>query len=277
MTVTVASFRKDFAPTFGNASQYPDDVIQYWISMAQLMLGINTGAPPSVCSFTGQAGNPPATSNVLTVTAIAFGSLSMIPLLLEGANVPSTLAIVEQLTGNPGDVGTYQLNQVAAIAAENMVAIRGGTTVGSNPFWGPSSLTADSPPTTIADFAIEMWVAHQIVLEKQAMAAAAAGGDPGTKIGVISNKSVNGVSVGFDVGAITGDSAGKSAGYYNQTIYGMRFWRLARARSAGPIQIGIGRNPPFFMGFNNFGFLGASNAWAGPWPGISQGDTGFGG
>jgi hypothetical protein len=35
MTVTVTSFRKDFASVFGNVAQYPDLVIQYWINMGQ--------------------------------------------------------------------------------------------------------------------------------------------------------------------------------------------------------------------------------------------------
>jgi hypothetical protein len=127
----------------------------------------------------------------------------------------------------------------------------------------------------MADFATEMWTAHQIVLEKQALAAAAVGGDPGTKIGIVTSKSVNGVSVSFDVGAITGaDSGQQGGGYYNQTVYGMRFWRLARIRGSGPIQLGIGRAPPFLF-FNSWGLTGSFNAWAGPYPGIQQGDSGF--
>jgi hypothetical protein len=272
MTVTVASFRKDFATVFGNQAQYPTDVIQYWISMGQLLLGLGTGGPPQVCSFTGAIGAGVTPSKTLLVSDIQFGNLMPLPLLLTGESIVPQMTILGQLTGPQGGLGEYQVSVQALIAAEAMVALANTSPSAGNPFWGPSSLTADSPPTAIADFALEQWVAHQIVLEKQAMQAAATGGDPGTKIGVITNKSVNGVSIGFDVSAVTGKENG--AGYFNQTIYGMRFWRLAKARSAGPIQIGIGVAPPFLF-FNGWGLLGGSNAWGGPYPGIAPSDTGF--
>lgn len=270
MTVTVASFRADF-PEFKNIVQFPDGVINYWLAAAQLLLGITTGSPPKVCSFVGAL----AENEQLTVSEIDFGSLSMFPLLVQGNSLPVNAAILSQISGAQAGIGVYQMNVAGNIAAEPMVAYGQLTGNGGNPFWGPSSPTANSPPTTIADLATEQWVAHQIVLEQQAIQAATSGGNPGTKIGIISNKSVNGVSVGFDVGSVTGGNMQDNAGYYNQTIYGMRFYRLMKLRGAGPIQIGIGRNPPFLF-FNNFGFLGSSNAWAGPYPGIEQGDTGFG-
>lgn len=271
MTVTAASFRADL-PEFANESQFPIPVINYWLAIAKILLGIGSGSPPTVCSFTGSILN-----NVLNVTALGYGSLSLLPLLVQGNNIVGlTPAITGQISGAQTGIGTYALNFSAAepIAAETMVAIQSGTGVGGSPFWGPSSLTANSPPTTLADFATEMWVAHQIVLEKQAIGQAATGGNPGTAIGIISSKSVNGVSVGFDVGAIAGGNMQANAGYYNQTIYGMRFYRLMKLRGAGPIQLGIGRAPPFLF-FNSWGLLGCSNGWAGPYPGIEQGDTGF--
>jgi hypothetical protein len=271
MTVTVASFRTDL-PEFASVSVYPNMVIQYWLSIAALLMGTGTGSPPQVCSFTGAIGAGLVPSSILTVSAVNFGSLTMLPLLLEGNNVPLNCAVTGQLTGAIGGIGTYQLSAAALIAAENMVAVQSGTGVGFNPFWGASSLTANSPPTSIADFATEMFAAHQIVLEKQALDAARTGGDPGTKIGIISSKSVNGVSVSFDNSAVNDIKGG---GYYNQTIYGKRFYQLAKIRGAGPIQIGIGRAPTFLF-FNNWGLLGSSNAWGGPYPGIGVSDTGFG-
>jgi hypothetical protein len=270
MTVTAASFRADF-PEFMNESQFPIPVINYWLAIAKLILGIGGGSPPIVCSFTGSILN-----NVMSVTAIGYGSVSLLPLLLQGNNVPANAAITGQLTGAPAGIGTYSVSFTAEepIAAEAMVAIQSGYGSGGSPFWGPSSLTANSPPTTIADFATEMWVAHQIVLEKQAIGQAATGGNPGTAVGLITNKSVNGVSVGFDVSVIASGNMQENAGYYNSTIYGMRFYRLMKMRGAGPIQLGIGRAPPFLF-FNSWGILGSSNAWAGPYPGIQQGDSGF--
>jgi hypothetical protein len=270
MTVTVASFRASL-PEFANQGQYPTGVIQYWLALAAVLLGTGSGSPPKVCSFTGSL----AANKVLTVSEIDFGSLSLFPLLLEGENLPNDAAVLGQLTGAPSALGTYQCSVAGAIPAEPMVALQTGFNTGVNNFWGPASLTADYPPTTVADIATQMWVAHQVVLEKQALAAAATGGDPGTKIGIISNKSVNGASMGFDVGTIAGGKMQENAGYYNQTVYGMRFYRLMKLRGAGPIQIGIGIAPPFLI-FNSGGFLGSSNAWVGPSPLFpQQGDTGF--
>lgn len=272
MTVTVASFRTNHPQEFGNRSLYPDQAILYWIAMAQILMGLGTGAPPKVCSFVGSVG----VNKVLTVTEIDFGSLSLFPLLLEANGAPNSAQVIGQVSGPPGALGTYQVNFGAVIAAEPMVALQANVQQGANPFWGPSSLTADTPPTTLADFATEMWVAHQIVLEKQAVDAARTGNDPGAKIGVVTNKSVNGASIGFDVSAITGGKLQENAGYYNQTVYGMRFWRLMRVRGSGPYQIGVGHAPSFLF-FNSWGLLGSSNAWAGPFPGIAPGDTGFSG
>jgi hypothetical protein len=271
MTVTVCSFRKDFPKEFGNESAYPDSAINYWLAIAALLLGTGSGSPPQVCSLTGQV----QANKTLVVSAIEFGSLSCFPLLLEGEGLPENAAVLGQVSGDNHGVGVYQLNFGGTIGPENMVALGQGSGAGGNPFWGPSSLVATSPPTMLADFATEMWVAHQIVLEKQAADAARTGGDPGTKIGIISSKSVNGVSVSFDTSSVLGGSMQANAGYYNQTIYGQRFYRLMKMRGSGPIQIGVGATPPFLF-FNSFGSLGASNAWAGPYPGIAPADTGFG-
>lgn len=268
MAVTVASFRKDFPTVFGSKAAYPDEVIGYWLAMATLLLGLGSGTPPVVCSFTGSI-----EQDVLTITEQEVGFISFFPLLLQGANISSSAAIIGQLTGENGQAGTYRLNIRTNVASEPMVAVTSAPT-NNNPFWGPSSSVASSPPTTVADFATEMWVAHQIILEKQAAAAAATGGDPGTKIGIVSSKSVNGVSVGFDIGATTGGTMQANAGYYNQTIYGQRFYRLMKIRGSGPIQIGVGHAPAFLL-FSSGGLLGSGNAWAGPYPGIEQGDTGF--
>lgn len=270
MTVTVASFRANHPQEFGNQSSYPPQAIAYWLAVAQVLLGLGTGSSPTACSFTGATA-----AGVLTTSALTFGSLSLFPLILQGNTVPANGAILGQVTGPAGGAGTYQVNFNDVIGAEAMIALRGAIPFASaNSFWGAPSSTADTPPTTVADFATEMWIAHQLVLEKQAVDAARNGGDPGTKIGIMSSKSVNGVSVGFDIGSVAGGSLQENAGYYNQTVYGMRFYRLMKLRGSGPIQIGVGTAPAFAL-FNSFGFLGSSNAWAGPYPGIEQGDTGF--
>lgn len=269
MTVTVASFRADFPQEFGNQSAFPTQAISYWLAIASLMLGLPQSASiPSVASFTGSI-----TGNVLTVLALNFGSILPAPLLLDGENVPGNLVIVGQISGAAGSIGKYQLNTgvETPVAAANMVALQSGTSIAGNAFWGPPALTANSPPTTLADFATEMFVAHNLVLEKQAVAQAAQGGDPGTNVGIINSKSVGSVSVGYDVSSIVEDKGG----YFNKTLYGMRFLRLARLKGSGPIQIGIGYNYSPFSNWSSFNG-GVALAWGGPWPGVAPSDCGFG-
>ena len=133
-------------------------------------------------------------------------------------------------------------------------------------YWGVPPTTVSSPPTSLIDFATEMFVAHNLVLEQQAAKAAAGGGSPGTTVGPVTNKSVGSVSLGYDVSAVIE----LDGGFWNATVYGQRFLRLARRVGSGPIQIGIGRPPlPFLT------WLGAEGAWCGPPPWIQPGDSGF--
>lgn len=120
--------------------------------------------------------------------------------------------------------------------------------------FGVPGATAVSPPTCLYDFATELFVAHNLALEKRARDAAAAGSAPGLSSGVVSSESVGGVSVGYDA------SAGlvEGAAHWNLTTYGVRFIMLARACGAGPVQIGQGYAPE----------VGIAGAWPGPLSGI---------
>lgn len=106
--------------------------------------------------------------------------------------------------------------------------------------------------TTLLDLGTELFLAHQMVLEAQAVAAAKKGGMPGVQIGVLNSKSVDKVSAGYEVSA----SLDPTAGHWNMTTYGMRFVQLSRLIGMGPIQVGVGCPP---------GPLSSANAWAGPW------------
>lgn len=126
---------------------------------------------------------------------------------------------------------------------------------------GQPSLTADVPPTTMYDYLLGLFVAHNLVLDGQAAATAAAGGTPGLQTGVISNKSLGPGSIGYDVAAgIVPDAA-----HWNLTIYGVRFIRTARLIGSFGVQVGIGITP-FGAGFG---------AWPGPYPYPAPSDTGF--
>ena len=107
---------------------------------------------------------------------------------------------------------------------------------------------------SLMDAGIQLFVAHNIVLDKRAADAAKRGGDPGIKVGALSGSSVGDVAVSYDVSAST--IAG--AGHWNQTTYGTRYLELERIVGAGPIQLGVGCVSPL-----------SGMAWSGPpvWPG----------
>lgn len=103
---------------------------------------------------------------------------------------------------------------------------------------------------TLTDTGIYLFTAHNITLEQRAARTAANGGIPGETPGIVNNKSVDKVSVGYDTSA----GSETEAGHWNLTIYGTRFIRMSRMMGAGGIQLGAG-------GCSGDGAL----AWAGPW------------
>lgn len=121
--------------------------------------------------------------------------------------------------------------------------------------WGVSPAAATNPPVALIDFGLELFVAHNLVYEKQSMDAATRGATPGLTTGPISSKSVDKVSISYD----TAGGLQLDAGHWNDTTYGKRFINLARMLGSAPIQVGIGAEPGGFNG----------PAWSGPpvWPG----------
>lgn len=101
----------------------------------------------------------------------------------------------------------------------------------------------------VFDLGVEMFVAHNLALERRAQVAAAKGGIPGMQPGVLTGSSVDKVSVGYDASA--GINLG--AGHWNLTIYGTRFYQMAQQFGAGPITIEGGSAN------------GVGGAWQGPW------------
>jgi hypothetical protein len=83
---------------------------------------------------------------------------------------------------------------------------------------------------------VELYTAHNLVLEAQAARAVAVGGVPGVSSGPINNKSVDKVSTGYD----TTVASEEKAGAWNLTVYGTRFYRLMLMFGAGGIQLGAG-------------------------------------
>ncbi len=97
---------------------------------------------------------------------------------------------------------------------------------------------------------VQLYVAHNLALEKQARDASANGGTPGVNTGPVNNKRVDTVGVGYD----SAQATEKDGGNYNLTTYGTRFLRLAKLVGARVVQVNVGEAPY------------SLNAWAGPFP-----------
>ncbi len=88
----------------------------------------------------------------------------------------------------------------------------------------------------VVNFGAQLYMAHNLVLERQAVTTAAAGGIPGIATGRLNSKSVDKVSAGYDTTSVTEEFGGN----WNLTTYGMRLYRLMQQFGAGPVQIGAG-------------------------------------
>ena len=82
-------------------------------------------------------------------------------------------------------------------------------------------------------FGTYLFVAHQISLSELSVSAATVGINPSRVGGLVSNKGVGDVSVGYDNSSIVEDDGGN----YNATRYGREFLRLARIVGIGGVQI----------------------------------------
>lgn len=85
----------------------------------------------------------------------------------------------------------------------------------------------------LIDLGCELMVAHMLVVEKEAIDSAAAGGTPGLNVGVISSQSLGPGSIGFDVSA----AVAKDASHWNKTTYGVRYRYLMNIVGMGPVTV----------------------------------------
>ena len=105
----------------------------------------------------------------------------------------------------------------------------------------PTATTGASPGTgpSMMDIGTELFVAHNLVLERQTALAAqltaqdGLPGPPGVAGGIVSSTGVGPVSVSYD----TNGALDTGSGHWNLTIYGQRFARLARFAGKGGLQI----------------------------------------
>ena len=106
----------------------------------------------------------------------------------------------------------------------------------------------------LTDTGIMLYAAHNIVIDAMD---GRIGVVPGASMqGVVTSKSVGGVSVGIDASS----ASEADAGNWNLTTYGTRYYRLMRMMGAGPVQVGAPGDSPTTSG--------ATGAWPGPysWP-----------
>jgi hypothetical protein len=88
----------------------------------------------------------------------------------------------------------------------------------------------------IQPFATELFIAHNLAIERAAIAGSAGGGVPGLNFGVTSGKTVDKLSITYDSQAgLVAD-----AGHWNLTTFGTRFIQLARLAGMGGYQAGAG-------------------------------------
>lgn len=112
----------------------------------------------------------------------------------------------------------------------------------------------------------ELYVAHYLAISGRDKAAARKGGGPGiaaaTGVGAVSAKSVDEVSLSYDVQATTIPGAG----HWNLTTYGIRFYQMARMVGSGGLQVG------FQAGiFDPMIPVPQGPAWVGPWVDLGWG------
>ena len=89
------------------------------------------------------------------------------------------------------------------------------------------------------DLGTSLYVAHQLAVMQRDVVASASGGALGGGSGVLTSKSVRGVSATYD----TSSSIYDGAGDYNLTIYGKQFWRMMMIVGMGGVQLGVNGGP----------------------------------
>tara|TARA_R100000365_G_C2747006_1_gene76576 strand:+ start:1022 stop:1405 length:384 start_codon:yes stop_codon:yes gene_type:complete len=85
----------------------------------------------------------------------------------------------------------------------------------------------------LLDVGLGLALAHHLVLAVRDQNTAQAGKVPGTVLGMQTSKSVDTVSVSYDVSAVTNEGGG----FWNMTSYGVRFLGMARMVGAGGCQL----------------------------------------
>lgn len=87
---------------------------------------------------------------------------------------------------------------------------------------------------TLLPVGTELFVAHHLVTQALASEDSDVGITPGEVVGPTTAKAVDKVSISMDASAV----ALEDAGFWNSSLYGIRFMQFARMIGAGGIQLG---------------------------------------
>jgi hypothetical protein len=268
--VSIAQFRADL-PAFQDKVKYPDGDVMYWLAVATIMLNPDRwpGQPPTygngVFTFMGNPVNGDTLilngTVVIFVTGTPSGSQVQI-----GSSLTNTLANLLTFLQASTDTQIMKflfqvngplLNVAGAIPG---IAANALTISETSAFITTSGSTlsngSDGSPGILV-VGVEMFVAHNLVIDAMNTDTAQIGGWPGIAKGMVSSESPGAVSINYDTQPVMEDGGGN----WNLTTYGTRFLRLARMMGAGPIQIG----PCGFGGSGSVpGYGGDGPAWWGP-------------
>lgn len=85
----------------------------------------------------------------------------------------------------------------------------------------------------VTDFAVMLFVAHNLVIDARNRLKSLAGGIPGSVVGPTVSSTVGPISTTYDV---TSTSI-ENEGFWGNTTYGKRLFQLIRNAGAGPVQI----------------------------------------
>lgn len=78
-----------------------------------------------------------------------------------------------------------------------------------------------------------LYAAHFLTLESRDRQAGTTAGGLGKVSGLVTSKSVGGVSLSYDLN----QASNPDAGHWNLTTYGLRWWRFMRLAGAGGVQL----------------------------------------
>jgi hypothetical protein len=238
--ITVASFRADF-PELSNVGVYPSSQIEFYQNMASLLLRKQRWGQPTPFHEVTLALQSGGTGYIVGEVIRALGGTYSTPLTITVATV-----------GGAGEILTYSVSNAGAytVVPSNPISTE---SVEGDGLGATFDATWSAAPNSIYDIAMELFIAHNVVLEARAQQEANVGGVPGTTTGPVSGKTVDKVSLQYD----TASGLNPKDTHWNLTIYGTRLAWLMNMYGMGPMYVAPGCGPGRYNG----------PAWQGPWLG----------